>query len=126
MLIKVCFGILCLTYYTTALKQLLPKHGLYKGDVLIMAVFPVHYSSLLKTDKSGSSRCSKLGNDVGIQGIEALVYFLDEINHESKLLNGFTLGALLLDSCSDETYMLMQAISVIRVMVQKSTENLYS
>ena len=58
----------------------------------------------------------------GMQRLEAMLYVLDEINSNDELLPNTTLGALILDSCSSDTYALDQSMEFVRsYMNQVST-----
>lgn len=50
----------------------------------------------------------------GMQRLEAMLYVLDEINADTELLPNTTLGALILDSCSSDTYALDQSMEFVR------------
>lgn len=49
--------------------------------------------------------------------MEAMLYALDKINDDSKLLPNIKLGAILLDSCSSSTYALNQSLEFIRASI---------
>ncbi|XP_060827422.1 metabotropic glutamate receptor 7-like isoform X2 [Bombus pascuorum] len=49
-----------------------------------------------------------------MQRLEAMLYVLDEINSDDNLLPNTTLGALILDSCSSDTYALDQSMEFVR------------
>lgn len=61
--------------------------------------------------------CGEINRDRGIQRLEAMLYALDRINEDSKLLPGIKLGAILLDSCSSSTYALNQSLEFIRASI---------
>lgn len=46
-----------------------------------------------------------------------MLYALDRINEDSKLLPNIKLGAILLDSCSSSTYALNQSLEFIRASI---------
>lgn len=49
-----------------------------------------------------------------MQRLEAMLYVLDQINNDTELLPNTTLGALILDSCSSDTYALDQSMEFVR------------
>lgn len=46
-----------------------------------------------------------------------MLYAIDKINHDETLLPNITLGAILLDSCSSNTYALNQSLEFIRASI---------
>ncbi len=48
------------------------------------------------------------------QRMEAMLYALDQINNDNSLLPNITLGALILDSCSNPSYALEQSMQFVR------------
>lgn len=70
----------------------------------------------------GQSPCGAVKEEKGMQRLEAMLYVLDEINADNDLLPNTTLGALILDSCSSDTYALDQSMEFVRsYMNQVST-----
>lgn len=70
----------------------------------------------------GQSPCGAVKEEKGMQRLEAMLYVLDEINSDDELLPNTTLGALILDSCSSDTYALDQSMEFVRsYMNQVST-----
>ncbi|XP_014681855.1 PREDICTED: metabotropic glutamate receptor 3-like [Priapulus caudatus] len=78
------------------------------GDVFIGVMVPIHE----RDDRLG--QCGRLQGEDGIQLLEAVIYAVNEINDNTDLLPGFTLGMLALDTCSSESYALKEAIRLIR------------
>jgi len=62
----------------------------------------------------GQSPCGAVKEEKGMQRLEAMLYVLDEINNDTELLPNTTLGALILDSCSSDTYALDQSMEFVR------------
>lgn len=56
----------------------------------------------------------KVKEEKGIQRFEAMMYALDIINEDADLLPNVTLGSLILDSCSSDTYALEQSMEFVR------------
>lgn len=62
----------------------------------------------------GASPCGAVKEEKGMQRLEAMLYVLDQINNDTELLPNTTLGALILDSCSSDTYALDQSMEFVR------------
>ncbi|XP_029678417.1 metabotropic glutamate receptor 7-like, partial [Formica exsecta] len=62
----------------------------------------------------GASPCGAVKEEKGMQRLEAMLYILDQINADRELLPNTTLGALILDSCSSDTYALDQSMEFVR------------
>ncbi len=45
---------------------------------------------------------------ISLQRVEAMLFAVDEINRDKKLLPGVKLGASIMDTCSRDTYALEQ------------------
>ena len=48
------------------------------------------------------------------QRMEAMLYALDEINSDQRILPNLSLGAVVLDTCSNPSYALEQAMEFVR------------
>ena len=48
------------------------------------------------------------------QRMEAMLYALDEINADPSILPNISLGAVVLDTCSNPSYALEQAMEFVR------------
>ena len=70
------------------------------GDVTLGGLFPVH--------EYGSPRqpCGAISEFRGIQRLEAMLFAIEQINNDKYLLPGIGLGAMILDTCSDDNYAL--------------------
>lgn len=62
----------------------------------------------------GESPCGAVKEEKGVQRLEAMLFAIDEINSDDRLLPNTTLGALILDSCSSDTYALDQCMEFVR------------
>lgn len=62
----------------------------------------------------GESPCGQVKEEKGVQRLEAMLFALDEINKDADLLPNTTIGALVLDSCSSDTYALDQSMEFVR------------
>lgn len=80
------------------------------GDVVLGGIFPMHEQVSGKQD----SPCGAVKEEKGMQRLEAMLYALDEINRSPDLLPNITLGALIIDSCSSDTYALEQSMEFVR------------
>ena len=105
------------------------------GDVVFGGLFPMHEhlmpggGSLLPTSSSSSSSsqsplielapCGALKEEKGIQRLEAMLYALDQINNDPHILPGVTIGAVILDTCSSDTYALDQSMEFVRSYMNK-------
>ncbi|XP_058797774.1 metabotropic glutamate receptor 7-like isoform X2 [Phymastichus coffea] len=90
------------------------------GDVIFGGLFPMHEQVV---NPSGLPPCGAVKEEKGVQRLEAMLYALDQINADKQLLPNTTLGALILDSCSSDTYALDQSMEFVRsYMNQDITE----
>ncbi|XP_042216171.1 uncharacterized protein LOC121862159 isoform X1 [Homarus americanus] len=62
----------------------------------VVATFNVHQ----KGDRP--LECGSLNGDKGIQSVEALLWSLERLNSDPKILPGVTLGAIILDACTSK------------------------
>ncbi|KAG5319200.1 GRM7 protein, partial [Pseudoatta argentina] len=81
------------------------------GDIILGGIFPMHEQV---ASSIGQSPCGAVKEEKGIQRLEAMLYILDQINTDTELLPNTTLGALILDSCSSDTYALDQSMEFVR------------
>ncbi|XP_011703241.1 PREDICTED: metabotropic glutamate receptor 8-like [Wasmannia auropunctata] len=81
------------------------------GDIILGGIFPMHEQV---AGSIGQSPCGAVKEEKGIQRLEAMLYVLDQINNDTDLLPNTTLGALILDSCSSDTYALDQSMEFVR------------
>ncbi|XP_051164141.1 metabotropic glutamate receptor [Leptopilina boulardi] len=79
---------------------------LIQGDVVLGGLFPVH--------EKGVSACGPKIYHRGVQRLEAMLFAVDQINHETKILSQTTLGVHILDTCSRDTYALNQSLHFVR------------
>jgi len=77
------------------------------GNVTLGGLFPVH--------EYGSPRepCGAISEFRGIQRLEAMLFAIEQINNDKHLLPGIELGALILDTCSDDNYALEQSLGFV-------------
>lgn len=55
----------------------------------------------------------------GVQRLEAMLYAIDLINEDRNILPNITLGTLIIDSCSSDTYALEQSMEFVRYYMNK-------
>lgn len=90
-----------------------------KGDIILGGIFPMHEHNSDEPDYP----CGAVKEEKGIQRLEAMLYAIDSINNDDNLLPNVTLGALIIDSCSSDTYALEQSMEFVRYyMNQVSVE----
>lgn len=80
------------------------------GDIILGGIFPMHEQISGRSD----SPCGAVKEEKGMQRLEAMLYAMDDINNDPDLLPNITLGALIIDSCSSDTYALEQSMEFVR------------
>lgn len=88
-----------------------------RGDVILGGIFPMHEQVSGRTDMP----CGAVKEEKGMQRLEAMLYAIDEINNSNDLLPNITLGALIIDSCSSDTYALEQSMEFVRSYMNQVT-----
>ncbi|KAL2735883.1 metabotropic glutamate receptor 4 isoform X1 [Vespula squamosa] len=86
------------------------------GDILLGALFPIHGKG------NSGENCGKIKLEDGIQPLEAMLYTLQQINQDPKILPGVRLGALVFDSCDNPSYALEQALNFVKGFIAHSNE----
>lgn len=76
------------------------------GDLILGGIFPMH--------EQRNGKCGAVKEEKGIQRLEAMLYAMDKINKDPSILPNVTLGALILDSCSSDTYALEQSMEFVK------------
>ena len=79
-----------------------------RGNVTLGGLFPVHEYD------NPREPCGAISEYRGIQRLEAMLFAIKEINGNIHLLPGVHLGALILDTCSDDNYALEQSLRFVR------------
>ena len=115
MLIRLVLSHFCIVYASVSLKT--RTYGNYTGDILLAAFFPIH----LRTPTSFPGEFKETLTDEGIQGIETFFFALDHIQ-QSKLLNGFTLGGIVMDSWDDDSQAMEQAVEMIKILMTRDSD----
>lgn len=81
------------------------------GDIILGGIFPMHEHNIHNVEYP----CGKVKEEKGIQRLEAMMFALDQINkREPNILPNISLGALIIDSCSSDTYALEQSMEFVR------------
>lgn len=83
-----------------------------EGDVIFGGMFPMH-------ERGSEAPCGSIKEEKGIQRMEAMLYALDMINNDTVLLPNITLGALILDTCSTDTYALEQSMEFFKSSINQ-------
>lgn len=98
-----------------AKQQMAEKEGRLiriKGDIILGGIFPMHEH--LQNSPNPEYPCGAVKEEKGIQRLEAMLYAVDLINADPTLLPNSTLGVLITDSCSSDTYALEQGMEFVR------------
>ncbi|KAK6634460.1 hypothetical protein RUM43_011861 [Polyplax serrata] len=88
------------------------------GDLILGGIFPMH--------EQRNGKCGAVKEEKGIQRLEAMLYAMDKINKDPSILPNVTLGALILDSCSSDTYALEQSMEFVKSYMSQRKATLNS
>jgi Receptor family ligand binding region len=88
------------------------------GDIILGGIFPMHEQLSSNRDYP----CGAIKEEKGIQRLEAMLFAIDQINKDDKLLPNITLGTVVIDSCSSATYALEQSMEFVRYYMNKVSE----
>ncbi|ELK25068.1 Metabotropic glutamate receptor 2 [Myotis davidii] len=109
-------GLLALLLWGTGAEGPAKKVLTLEGDLVLGGLFPVH-------QKGGpAEECGPVNEHRGIQRLEAMLFALDRINRDPRLLPGVRLGAHILDTCSKDTYALEQALDFVRASLSRGAD----
>lgn len=90
-----------------------------RGDIILGGIFPMHEHNINNPEYP----CGDVKEEKGIQRLEAMMYALDMINkNHTDLLPNITLGSLVIDSCSSDTYALEQSMEFVRYYMNQVFE----
>ncbi|CAF3334066.1 unnamed protein product [Rotaria socialis] len=105
----ISFFILCLynISLTFADTSSISRSAHRKGNVTLGGLFPVHEYG------SPQEPCGAISEFRGIQRLEAMLFAIEQINDDNHLLPGIELGALVLDTCSDDNYAVEQSLGFV-------------
>lgn len=85
------------------------KEAIMEGDVILGGLMMVH-------SREDLMMCGQIMPQGGIQALEAMLYTLDKINEDLRLLPNITIGAHILDDCDRDSYGLEMAVDFIKGM----------
>ena len=95
-------------------------HEFYLNGTLIFAgLFPIHYAP---QKNSTPQQCRGKFNIRGFEEALAMMYAVEQINNDLKLLPGITIGADIKDSCSSVDFAIRQCLNFS--FVKKNVESL--
>ena len=87
-----------------------PRVVRLEGDLTFGGLFPMHEH----VSRGDQAHCGKIKQEKGIQRLEAMLWAVDEINRDPRLLPGIQIGVRILDTCSSGTYALEQSMEFVR------------
>lgn len=79
---------------------------------VIGGLFPVHEKPQLARHRG--QQCGKISERRGIQRVEAMLYAIDQVNRNPKILPGIELAASIVDTCANPTFALNQSLLFVR------------
>lgn len=83
------------------------REAVIEGDLVLGGLMMVH-------ERSDNMTCGPVMPQGGVQALETMLYTLDFINNELRLIPGVTVGAHILDDCDKDTYGLEMAVDFIK------------
>lgn len=83
------------------------REAVIEGDLVLGGLMMVH-------ERSDNMTCGPVMPQGGVQALETMLYTLDIINNELKLIPGVKIGAHILDDCDRDTYGLEMAVDFIK------------
>lgn len=86
-----------------------------RGDFVFGGIFPMHEQISTNSDYP----CGAVKEEKGVQRLEAMLYAIDLINNDPTILPNVTLGVVIIDSCSSDTYALEQSMEFVRYYMNK-------
>lgn len=92
-----------------------------RGDIVLGGIFPMHE----QINTNNEYPCGDIKKEKGVQRLEAMLYAIDLINEDPLILPNITLGTLIIDSCSSDTYALEQSMEFVRYYMNKVGHFLY-
>ncbi|XP_043461432.1 metabotropic glutamate receptor 8-like isoform X2 [Leptopilina heterotoma] len=86
------------------------------GDIVLGALFPVHRKGFM------GQNCGKIQSEDGLQPLEAMLYTIEQINQDPKILPGIRLGAIVFDSCDNSNYAMEQTLYFVKGFIAHFNE----
>ena len=83
------------------------KEAVVEGDLVLGGLMMVH-------EREDTNTCGPVMPQGGIQALETMLYTLDELNKEPKMIPNVVIGAHILDDCDKDTYGLEMAVDFIK------------
>ncbi|XP_022838061.1 metabotropic glutamate receptor 2-like [Spodoptera litura] len=83
------------------------REAVIEGDLVLGGLMMVH-------ERSDNMTCGPVMPQGGVQALETMLYTLDFINNDLRLIPGVTVGAHILDDCDKDTYGLEMAVDFIK------------
>ncbi len=80
----------------------------YPGDIRLAAFFPIHKAGFFKAS------CGKIQKEDGIQPLEAMLFTLDKINADDKVLPGIKLGSIAVDTCDNPIHATEKSLPMLK------------
>jgi len=77
------------------------------GDLILGGLMMVH-------ERQDNTTCGPIMPQGGIQALETMLYTLDVLNRDPKMIPNVTIGAHILDDCDKDTYGLEMAVDFIK------------
>ena len=88
-----------------------------RKDFVIGGLFPIH------TSVDGGGACGAVRLERGVERMEGMLYAIDEINADERLLKGLTLGYDIRDTCHSPNIGLDETVDLLISRSQLSNEN---
>ncbi|XP_071547188.1 metabotropic glutamate receptor 8-like isoform X2 [Panulirus ornatus] len=115
-LLLLLLGVMTLSGMTHAGKSDKVKMVDIPGDVIFGGMFPMH-------ERGINEPCGSIKEEKGIQRMEAMLYAVDMINQDPGLLPNITIGVLILDTCSSDTYALEQSMEFFKSSINQDASD---
>lgn len=86
------------------------QSGVYvDGDIVIGGLIPVHFAPST-VQHASTTNCTGAFHVRGYKGVQAMVYAIESINNNTKLLPNISLGIDIKDSCGSVDHSIMQCL----------------
>ena len=87
------------------------------GDILIGGLFPIHNVG------ANDSICGSFNSNPGYQYMEAMLYALDRINADPRILPGIKLGSVIADTCNSALISRQKTRKFIKIILVPESSN---
>ena len=85
------------------------------GDIILGGLFPIH-----KKSETRETECGVFSETPGYHFMEAMLYAIDKVNADPKILPNITLGARVYDTCQSKTIAADRAKGFIQMTLKSS------